>query len=732
MINFLNIALVGGLIAVSAPIIIHLLHRSKVMPHDWGAMMFLEELIAERAKRIRMHELILLIVRALIVLCVALAMMQPVIKWASAGVRAPGVHTSAIIVLDDSYSMNAGRPRSAWLEAREQALRYVDTLQRGDDAAVLLTSQAGKGPPPAPLFDLERIKEIIRSAEPRYERTDMPAVIAAATEALEGRHNPHRELVIFSDMQAAGWEMQDGARWSFLSSAVKSSKLPANIVLASVAERRPVNAAITGLSASRAVVDCFSPVSFNITVANEGPEAMHGIAVTFAVDGAPKLTRTIDLPVEGREVLTFEHKFERPGSHYVSCKLRASADVLADDDELLHSVMVIDRLPVLIVDGDRRASVLSSESGFLKLALAPRDNEDPLWRTVIEPTVIDASELKYRELGKFKVIILANVAALPGTVVSELERFVIAGGGLFVSLGDRVQIDAYNRDLYRQGGGLLPVPLERIRGVKNDVVQTVAAGGEAKQEALHLGGIVSDVPALDLFRPEKGNDWSKALIRNYISVGTTGNKEDVRTLATLSTGAPVLIQKRLGEGKVLLFTTAVDNGWSDLPVHPFYVPLMQNLVLDLASAVIPPRNIQVGQVLSYVAAGDDARRGHQLAPPKGDLVTLKPQTQGALSIFSHEDTSRPGLYSIMPENAPPEQRTFYVIGPDRRESSLQRLKREDYAKLERDIGARHAPDWSTLASLIGLDAGGYDVSQYMLMLAVALCFLETYLTRRWA
>ena len=40
---------------------------------------------------------------------------------------------------------------------------------------------------------------------------------------------------------------------------------------------------------------------------------------------------------------------------------------------------------------------------------------------------------------------------LPGTVVSELERFVIAGGGLFVTLGDRVQIDAYNRDLYRQG-----------------------------------------------------------------------------------------------------------------------------------------------------------------------------------------------------------------------------------------------------------------------------------------
>src|SRR6185295_15134536 len=152
------------------------------------------------------------------------------------------------------------------------------------------------------------------------------------------------------------------------------------------------------------------------------------------------------------------------------------------------------------------------------------------------------------------------------SIVSDLEKFVFAGGGLLVVLGERVQIDAYNRDLFRQGGGLLPVRLEHtayaLEGVDTRPV-----------EAVHLAAIVSDSPSLELFRPEKGQDWSKASIRNYFFTAPSSGKEDVRTLAAFSNGTPALIQKKLGEGKVTLLTTAADLKWSDLPMHPFYVPL---------------------------------------------------------------------------------------------------------------------------------------------------------------
>src|SRR5437868_8469760 len=204
---FLNLLLVGGLAAVSAPIIIHLLHRSKVMPYDWGAMMFLEELMAVRARRLRRQELLLLIVRSMIVACLSLALMRPAVKSPTAGVRSADTHTSAVVLLDDSYSMNVGRNRTAWQDAKESAINYIGTLQNGDDVSIMFVSSAGKVPAPAALYDLDRAREIVRSAKVNYDKTDIPRAVSASLQQLENQHNPRRELVLFSDMQAAGWEL---------------------------------------------------------------------------------------------------------------------------------------------------------------------------------------------------------------------------------------------------------------------------------------------------------------------------------------------------------------------------------------------------------------------------------------------------------------------------------------------------------------------------------------------
>ena len=324
-----------------------------------------------------------------------------------------------------------------------------------------------------------------------------------------------------------------------------------------------------------------------------------------------------------------------------------------------------------------------------------------------------------------------------------------------VTLGDRVQPDIYNRDLYRQGAGLLPVALRQIEGVPapgNDSrkpLRQVSTSDEGISQPIHLASIVSDAPALELFRPEKGQDWSRARIRNYFM--TAGpNSDDVRVSASYSNGAAALVYKKLGEGKVLLFTSAVDMDWSDLPVQPFYVPLMQNLVLDLASAVVPPRNLEVGQSLTHVASGDMARKVHQLYLPRlpnddpslasstiaaADTkkpVTLTATHQGSLSVFSYEDTSIPGLYTAAPEGAASDRRVYYTVTADRDESDMTRLEDGDFQRLEKDIGAHYAPDWITLARFIGLDAGGYEITQYLIAAAIALCFVEIFLTRRWA
>jgi hypothetical protein len=60
-----------------------------------------------------------------------------------------------------------------------------------------------------------------------------------------------------------------------------------------------------------------------------------------------------------------------------------------------------------------------------------------------------------------------------------------------------------------------------------------------------------------------------------------------------------------------------------------------------------------------------------------------------------------------------------------------RMQEPSFARIERDAGVRHARDWPALAHFAGLDGGGYEVSEYLILAAIALCFVEVLLTRRW-
>ncbi len=731
---FLNLVLVSGLLATSTPIIIHLIRRSRVRKIEWGAIMFLEELLAERSRQMKVQNLLLLLIRVLIVACLAFALMRPAIQMFSPGMRTAGERTSAVLVIDDSYSMSMGRARSSWQEAQDLALRYIDTLRKGDDATVFFTSSAGKGEPPAALYDLDRVRAQIKEAKPVQQPTHFPRALSSALQHLESRHNPRREMIVFSDGQALGWDTKDSVRWSGLGRLVTDSRIRPEIVLATTTKRRLVNLALLQIAPSRGVIDPYAPVTFNLTLANLGSEDIKDATLTFRVDGAPKATRSASLAAGEREVLSFQHQFSRPGSHHVSCQVQHAKDALEDDNQLEHSVVVFDHLPILIVDGDPKPGSMLSESGFLKAALAPLDDEDPTWRTVLEPTVIEAVDFSYADLSKYRVVVLTNVLALSGSVVAELERYVVAGGGLLITLGDRVRTDIYNRDLYRQGAGLLPVRLRNIIGAETNAGPArLVSNRKGSSAPVHLASIASGVPALDLFRPERGQDWSKARIRTFFDTVPPDANENVnvKTIATYSNGAPALIQKDLGEGRVILMTTAVDLEWSDLAIQPFYVPLMQNLVFDLASAIIPPRNLAIGQTLTYVVPGKENAQKYLLFPPKEKPVFLEPKRHGDLTLFSTEDTQKPGLYTVAPENAKFGDHIYYTITADRSESSLGPLEEKDLKMLKNDLGMHKVEGWDALAQQIGLGSGHMEISKYLIFAAIFLCFAEVYLTRRW-
>src|SRR6187549_2373004 len=102
-VSFLNIALLGGLAALAIPILIHLFHKSRFQVVKWGAMHLLEAVIRTNQRRIRIEQIILLIIRAAIPVLLALCMARPV--WTGLQKLLGNAKSSTVILLDNSYSM---------------------------------------------------------------------------------------------------------------------------------------------------------------------------------------------------------------------------------------------------------------------------------------------------------------------------------------------------------------------------------------------------------------------------------------------------------------------------------------------------------------------------------------------------------------------------------------------------------------------------------------------------
>src|SRR5438046_10666607 len=100
--SFLNPALLWGLGFASIPIIIHLLQRRRQRVVRWGAMEFLLLSVRKRSRRLRLEQLLLLLIRCLIILLVVLALCRPALRPAAFRALPAEGHAHAILVLADS------------------------------------------------------------------------------------------------------------------------------------------------------------------------------------------------------------------------------------------------------------------------------------------------------------------------------------------------------------------------------------------------------------------------------------------------------------------------------------------------------------------------------------------------------------------------------------------------------------------------------------------------------
>jgi hypothetical protein len=669
--TFLNGALLTGLIALAIPLIIHLFHKSRFKIVKWGAMHLLEAVIRQNQRRIRIEQWILLAIRCAIPAFLALMMARPL--WKGASKLLGNAKTSTVVLLDDSYSMDASRAgTSNWTLARDEAVRIVTELKNGSEAAVIMMSEGGSTLLDTPTYDTGRLIQALNKSDAGSGAATVPDALGLTATTVEGMHETVRQVVVLTDFQRQSFAAQEDTRLGQTIDALKKQAVPPAITFFDIGQEIKENVAVESLEFSKLMVGVGQKVQIRGNLRNFGDTPWPDLRVTFRVDGKDKGAAQIKLGANEKGQVLFTHAFDTPGSHVV--EITADADALKADNSYYASIPVRDKLPVLLVNGDPNPEPLKGETDFAEIALQPYAAGRVELADLIKPRVINGDALSAQALSDTVVVILANVRRLSDDQVRALEDFVRAGGGLLIFPGSKIDANWYQTALVRDGKGMLPLGFAQL-------------AGDAKENAPTVG-IVSqrfENPALELFNDPRNGSLGDAAIRLWYKMkeSSASITEAPVTLARLDSGDPFLVERKFGEGRVIACATALDADWSNLPMRPSYLPWLQRLTVYLASTIFPPRNLEVGNRIAAFTAAADVDKEATLSKPSGEVEKAKVVKRGTRGLVEFTKTKRPGLYTLqLPSGLP----IHYVVNADRHESDLAKLSAKEIGDLARAHG----------------------------------------------
>ncbi len=553
--DFIHPALLWGLGLVALPIAIHLINLLRHRRVEWAAMEFLLESVRKNSTWIRAKELLLLLLRVAAVAAVVLLVARP--QWKSALARLLGGGTTHhVILLDDGYSMTERAGESSPWErgiaciqrlgsqlARESSLQEITLVRFSSAAPEMLRQRVDNR------FE-ERLSTWAAAAGPTELAPRPNAVLAAAERLLAEESDDHRQIYIVSDFRSRDWsEPQDLVdALSRLGGTSEGLHL-----VGCAADGEHANLGIVGLALAPGTHASGIPLTMEVALQNLGPEAVEQVSVLLEEDGAARSAVLFDTVASGQtESRRFPVFFPVAGAHQVTARL--AADSVAADNSRYALADVPLAVSALIIDGDPE----SPGGRFLAAALAPGKAAP----TGISPRLEPPTFLEREDLSGFSTIWLVNVERLQPTAVTALEEFVHAGGGLAIYVGDRVQAEAYNAGLYKDGQGLLPAPLVART--------TMYVDRQSRAADIEL----DDHPLFARFRAERNSFLSLVTVDRFFSVEKNWSPAPhsaTKVIARLRNGAPLIIERASGAGRVLAILTTAGPQWNTWCRNPSFV-----------------------------------------------------------------------------------------------------------------------------------------------------------------
>src|SRR5579883_824480 len=549
--TFIHGYLLSGLLLVGVPVLLHLLLRQKPRHLQFPAFRFLRQRHLTNRRRLRLQHLLLLLLRMGVITALCLALARP--RVAAERVTAL-LHkerpVAAVLIFDTSPSMEysaAGRTRLE--EAKQRARELLDEMDGGSQIALLDSGDdAGEGGAEwmSPALAQTRIDGLrIRPANAALNR-QIDRAVKLLEKVGEGEDPPPRFLYLFSDRTRACWDPRAGPR-----------TMPESVraLFVDVGTEKPKDLAIDKVEIVPPIVAPGERIQVQVTVRATGTDFDTELLCQLDNDadseGSPD-KQAIQLAAGQGRVLVFERKAPPhpqggPAEATYQVTVRhQTADALPFNNTGFATFLTRERRKVLTLVADKLSEPTPWKGWQTAL------NVGELFECEIRPAS-EADKLDDKALLDYPVVCVFQTVPSAG-VWQKLKRYVQGGGGLVLVPGGeemRGRVQQYNDEGMK--AGLLPGTLEKI--VTNPPGQRLIPW--ARFQAHHPIPAFFD-KAIRTADPDFGKPQSWPGVNAYWSVKPA--KKDTVVLATYAEEErhPALLDRAVGRGHVILFTTPMD------------------------------------------------------------------------------------------------------------------------------------------------------------------------------
>ncbi|KAA3609861.1 MAG: hypothetical protein D8M58_08545 [Calditrichaeota bacterium] len=670
MISFLNGFILPALFAASIPILLHFLSRKKARKMPFSSIKFLKVIENQRIKRVKLYQFLLILVRTLFIVFLVIAFARPTVTSLLGNVSG-NAQTTAVIIIDDSYSMQAFASSQTYMEIAKQQLSEIVAVFNTQDKVFLLSGFDKK---PVLINSLNRDKSL-KNIKPSNAVLNLERLLISADSLFTTHPNLNNELYILSDFKLT--DHKPFAEYSFNSTPnFKAYKIDL------AQEPSFKNVSIDSIVLNNQLIETGSTINISAYISNHDPQNKMETNLNLYNEDMRVAMSFVELQPGESKVVEIPFVPQKPGTHYLN--LQIDEDDLFVDNKFYFSLFMKEKIKALFV------SDLTAD----KISLATK--------VLSQNSLFDIDPKRQNEwpgtnLSLYDFVILNDFENTSEANIEKLGAYLKSGKSILVIPGEKLTVADYNNFFKKLES---PVRFGKIN-----------SGGPNSFYSLENEKAANSI--FDALFRDKKNPFSPPKIFRYYT--QTGFDKSMINLSNRNT----FLSK---SGGLYVFSSAFSQNWSSFEINGLFLPLLYRSFYIAAQTKNPlSGSIVSGEAVVFNSDGINIENRFSIKPPNNSSISVIPKSMRNKLYFDGGIAVDPGFYLLM-ENQ-------NVIGAIAANHSADELKKPFISSSSFEFDLKTL-DSDKLNQQILNARTGFELWLVFLILALSMLLLEQVLIKR--